>query len=107
MFHPDRPIRQTPNRFQIVRYEDDRHALPFHLLDPADAPLLEKDVADRQRLIHYQDIRIKMNGHGECETHKHSARVSFNGPIHELADFSELFDRWKALARLSVAEPKD
>src|SRR6266478_4372778 len=107
MIHPDRPVGQASDRFHVVRDENDRHTLPLELLNPPDATLLEEDVADRESLIHDQDVRVHMNGDGKCQADKHAAGVRFHRPVHEVTDLRKLFDRGYSFTGLCVGEAEN
>src|SRR5262245_46246188 len=79
----------------------------LELLDTPDATLLEKDIADRERLVHYENVGIHVNSDGESQAHKHSGGIRLDRTIHEIADLSKFFNRWNPLARLRIREAEN
>nr|WP_315729194.1 MULTISPECIES: hypothetical protein [unclassified Bradyrhizobium] len=61
---------------------DISHRLP-HV---ADAFLLEEDVADAQRLIDQQHLRLETGGGGERQTDDHAAGIGLGRLVDEIAD---------------------
>ena len=53
------------------------------------ALLLEARVADREDLVHHQDLRLQMGSHGERQPHVHAARVVLDRRVEELLDLGE------------------
>src|SRR5687767_1148053 len=94
VIHPDDPVGEAPDGIEIMRDEQDRHALMLELLDTTDAALLKEDVANGKRLVDDQDVGIHVDRYRKRQAHEHSARICFNRPIHEFADLGELLDRW-------------
>src|SRR5262245_44395942 len=92
VFHPDGSIRQAPHRFQIMRNEQDRNTLLFEMLNSAYTPLLEKNVADRERLVHDENVGIHVDRHRKGQPHEHPTRVRLDRPVDEIADLGKLFD---------------
>src|SRR5262245_13096916 len=45
-----------------------------------------------------------MNSDGKCQPHKHTAGIRLHGPVDELTDLCEFFDRRNALACLGISE---
>ena len=76
----------------VVADEQDRRARRLHLPDAPDALVLKDRVADGQRLVDEQDIRIDVNGGRERQPHEHAARVRLHRPVDELADPGERLD---------------
>ena len=56
------------------------------------AALAKVDVADRERLVHQENFRVDMNGHGEGQADQHTARIGFDRLVNEIADFGEFLD---------------
>src|SRR5262245_10789534 len=102
--HPDRSIRQAPHRLEVMRHEENRHALLLHLLDASHAALLKENVADRKRLVDDEDIGIKMDRDGKRQANEHAARIRFYRPVDEVADFRKLFNRRDSSPGLGVGE---
>src|SRR5205085_9247615 len=107
MLHPDRVVREAADQAEIVRNENDRDPLLLELLNPANTPLLEEEVANGQRFVDDENIRIHMDGHREGEPDKHSAGICPDGAVHELTNLCKLFDRGNELTGLRVGEPED
>src|SRR5262245_42418376 len=102
--HPDRSIRQAPHRLEVMRYEKNRDALLFHLLNASNAALLKENVSDRKRLVDDENVRIKVDRNGKRQPNEHAARIRFHRPVDELADFRKLFDGGNSSAGLGVGE---
>ena len=60
-----------------------------HVAHLAQALLLERRVADRQHLVHQQDLRLQVRGDGEGQPHVHAARVALDRRVEELLDLGE------------------
>jgi hypothetical protein len=76
-------------------------------VDLAHAALAKVDVAHGQGLVHEQNFRIHVDGHGEGQPYNHAAGIGFHGLVHEIADLGELFDLAVFLLDLSRSEPQD
>ena len=63
--------------------------VPLELLHPAQALLLELRVADREHLVHEQDLRLEVRRHRERQPHVHAARVALHGGVQELCESPE------------------
>jgi len=58
----------------------------------AEALLLEGGIADREHLVHHEDIGLEMRGHGEREAHVHAAGVVLHLRIDEPLHLGEVHD---------------
>ena len=67
-----------------MRDEKNRAALLTDLVHLVEALLLEGGIADRQHLVHHQNLRLEMRGHREREPDVHSTRVPLDGGVDEL-----------------------
>ena len=73
LFEQDRTVTVFCDASKVVAYKQDRLAFFFEILKFAVTFCLEKNVSDRQCLIHDQDLRIDIDGNGKCQPHKHTA----------------------------------
>jgi hypothetical protein len=87
-----------------VRDEEDGGAALLNLLDAAQAAVLEDRVADRQRLVYDEDVRLDARGHGEGEPHVHPRRVGLDRLADEVADLREALDGGEHLVRLAARQ---
>src|SRR5690349_14172738 len=58
VIHPYRSVGKASNGREVMRDEENRHALTFQFLNAADATLLEENVAHRECLVYDEDVRI-------------------------------------------------
>jgi hypothetical protein len=74
---------------------DEQHGAPAlrDLANLAQALSLEARIADRQHLVHDQDLGLEMRGHAERQPHVHPARIELDRRIDERLDFGEGDDR--------------
>ena len=73
VLEPHRVFAQLRDRRHIVADEQDGAAVFRDIAHLADALLLEPDVTDREHLVHDQDLRLQVGGHGERQADVHSA----------------------------------
>ena len=90
-----------------VRDEQDGDAARAQLVDLAHAALPEVDVADRQRFVHQQDLRIDIDRDREGQPHHHAARIGLHRLIDEVADLGEGRDILVALVDLPRGQPEN
>ncbi len=57
--------------------------------------MLEHCIANGQRLVDYQNVRLYARGDGERQSHVHAAGISFYRLIKKLPNLCEPFDLWK------------
>ena len=69
----DRTVTVFCDASKVVADKQDRLAFFFEILKFAVTFCLEKNVSDRQCLIHDQDLWIDIDGNGKCQPHKHTA----------------------------------
>ena len=53
---------QLGDAIELVRNDHDRNSAGDQLANPAECPLLEREVADRQDLVHDQHLGIEVRG---------------------------------------------
>src|SRR5438445_10531385 len=70
---PDDPVADRLQGFEIVGYDKDR-AVVREILEKSVALYAESLVADRERFVHDQDIRVGMRANGKCKPRRHAAR---------------------------------
>ena len=90
-----------------MRHEDDGPARLAVLLHPPERSPLELRIADREHLVHEQDLGLEMGGDGEREPHVHAARVALDGRVHELPDAGEVHDLRHLPRDLATAHAED
>ena len=103
----DGPVAELGDRLQIVADEENGLALAAQTTDPLDAPVLENKVAHRQGLVHQQDVRFHVDGHGEGQPHEHSGGIDLDRLVHEFADPGKLQNVVLAFLHLRLREPHD
>ena len=82
VLQPHDLLSQALNIHGAVRHEDDGYSTAVQLVDLAHAALAEVDVADRERFIHEQNVRVEIDCHGESKAHHHAAGIR----LYRLAD---------------------
>ena len=87
--------------------EEEREAAVAHLPHAGDALLLEADVADREDLVHDQNVRIDRDCHREREPGEHPAGVRLHGLVDVLADVGEGRDLVEARRDLGGGDAED
>ena len=93
MLEPERPITEGDDRRGIVGDENDRPSLLAELPHPAETSLLEERIADRQRLVDDQNVRIRVDRGAESEPQGHSRGVALHRALEgftEAAEFANL-----------------
>jgi len=75
-----------------MTHKQHRSSALRHLAHLAQALLLELRVADGEHLVHDQDLRVQVGGHGEGEAHVHAAGVALHGGVQELFHAGEVHD---------------
>ena len=95
------------HRRHVVADEEDRPALLGHVLDLAQALLLEPDVADGQHLVDDQDLGLEVGGHREGQPHVHPAGIVLDRGIEEPLDLGEGDDLVELAVDLRLLHPQD
>ena len=72
--------------------EHDRPVLGAELAHLLERLALEARVADRQRLVDQQDVRVHVHGDREPEPPVHARRVRVHRHVHEVLELGELHD---------------
>ena len=75
-----------------MAYEQDRLALLLEFLKLVITFRLEEHVADGQRLIHDQDLRLDIDGQRKSQTDEHTGRISFHRLMHKVPDIGKRQD---------------
>jgi hypothetical protein len=91
----------------IVADEYDADAPISQLLDSTLAAALEANVSDSENFIDEENIWIAVRSDREPKAHIHSARITPNGRIDEIADPRELDNGVKTLADLVGGHPEN
>ena len=89
-----------------MRDEQDRLAPPLELGELVEALVRERLVADRQHLVHQQDVGVHVDRDREPEAHVHAGRVRLDGRVDEVRQFGELDDLVEALRDLALGEAR-
>ena len=77
-------VAKLLNRFEGVRYEQERFALLLQGAHPFEALGLEGNVADGEDFIDEEDIRINFHRDREAETHIHAAGVMLHWRVDKI-----------------------
>ena len=107
MIEPQRPIAQPTDRAQVVRHEDDRPAGALEVLHPSDAAALELRVADRERLVDDQHVRLEVRCHGERQPQAHAGGVALQRRVEEAFHAGERGDLVEARAHVAAGHAED
>ena len=94
----DGAMRELLHQTQIVRDEEHGDFALAQFFEFADAAVGEDGIADGQRFVNDQNVRIDMDCGGKCQPHIHAARIFLDRAVHEFADFRKRFDEGR-LAR--------
>ena len=103
-FEHETALAQALHGVAVVADEQQGRAVVEHALDALVAGELKARVADGQRFVEDEDLRLDRRRHGEGEAHVHAARVDLHRLIDELADVGEARDRVEARADLVLGE---
>src|SRR5262245_3597924 len=95
------------DRFRVMADQENGAPLPQQLPETFEALLLEKDVADRKRLVHDVHVRLEVGKEGEGEPHEHPGRVLLDRPVDELADSGEVEDRWQSSPNVLLGKAQE
>ena len=93
MVEDDDAAGELGDGVERVGDEQDRAALGLELCDLGQALLLEGLVAHGEDLVHQQDVRVDVHGHGERELDIHARAVDLDRVVDPLAELAELNDR--------------
>ena len=66
--------------------------------------MLKDRVADGERLVNDEDVRLDAGGDGEGEADEHPRRVGLDGLVDERADLGEALDVWEEPFGLAARE---
>ena len=69
--------------------------------------LLEAHVPHRQHLVHQQDLRLQVGGHGKGQAGAHAGGVAFQGGVDELVDLGKRHDLVELALDLLPAHAQD
>jgi hypothetical protein len=93
---PDRAAAVLPHGGEGVRDEKNGLPGPPELFHPGVALHLKAFVADRQRLVHEQDVRLDVGRDRKGEPRRHAGRIRANRRIDELLELRPLHDPRRA-----------
>src|SRR5437016_6230247 len=82
-------------------------SLPLEGLHLLQALQLEGDVAHGQHLVHQQDGRVHVDGHGEPQAHVHPGRIELHLVVDEGLQLGEGDDVVEDAVGLLLGEPED
>ncbi len=102
-----RSVAEPPHRVGVVAHEEDRPPLVRGVAHLAEALPLKGRVAHRENLVHDQDVRFQVGGHGEGQPQVHAARIVLHGSVDEAFDLGEGDDFVELAADLLPRHPQD
>ena len=89
---PDGAAAVFPDGRQRVRHQENGLSRPPELLHPRVALQLKPLVAHGERLVHEQDVGLRVGRDREGETRRHARRVGADGSVDELLELRPLDD---------------
>jgi len=92
MVKPDRPLAEVHHVIHVMGDQNQRRAGGQHLGHLVMALALERDVADRQNLIHDQNVRADDGRNREAEPGLHAAGEVLDRYIDEFPELREIHD---------------
>ncbi len=86
-----------------------QHCPPFlsHVPHLTQTLLLKRHIPYRQHLIHQQDLRLQVSGHGKAQAHAHTTGVVLHRRVNESLHFSKGHDFVKLAVNLSPRHTQD
>ena len=101
LFDPDGALADALNLIHGVAREENRDVSVLdEVLNAALALLLEEHVADGERLVHDEDVRLGDGGDGERDARDHAGGEVLHGHVHKVGQLGEVDD----LLEVSVDE---
>jgi len=107
LVHPNARVAKPLHGRQVVRDEENRLALLVELHDFVQRFLLERLVADSERLVNDQDVWPDVDCDGEAQSHVHPGGVGLDRHVDELLELRKLDYPVEALMYLTALETKD
>ena len=101
------PRTEALDRVEVVAHEQDRAPLGGHVAHLAQALRLERGVADREHLVHEQDLGLEVRRDGERQAQVHAARVALHRRVDEPLDLGEGDDLVELARDLRAAHAED
>ncbi len=92
VIQPDRLFTDRLDRPQVVGNQQQSATASAELLDGIHALVLERCIANSQYFVHQQQIRLRVNRHGEAQTNIHARRVMLDRDIDEVAKLGKIDD---------------
>src|SRR5215831_10815650 len=86
---PDHTLAQTLNRNHVVADEEYGAARFSDIVKFRQTSFLERDVSNRQDLIHEKNVPLQMRRHSDTKPHVHATRILLRRRIKESLDFAE------------------
>ena len=101
-------LRAEPHhRVGVMAHEQHRHPIVLHPAQLCHATRHEPRVADRQRFVDDEYLRIDVDRGGEREAHQHARRIRLHRHLEEVADVGKRQDAVVALCDLGIAQAED
>jgi hypothetical protein len=91
---------------EVVAHEEHRPTASRHLAHPAEALLLEGEVAHGEHLVDDEDVRLEVRCDGEAEADVHPARVPLDGLVEVFLDTGERDDLVEPSVDLLLRHPE-
>ena len=107
MLQYDAAFADVLDQFQIVADDHQRLTGSAQFLHLGDALALEGLVADRQHLVHQEQIGVGVHGDRERQPHVHAGGVELDLGVDELLDAAEGDDGIETLVHLLLAQAED
>jgi hypothetical protein len=101
------PVAQLAHSGHVVAHEQDGPPATGHPAHAVQALALEVRVAHGQHLVHEQDFRFQVRGHGKGQAHVHARGVALDRRVHETLQLGESHDGLEALGHLAAGHAQD
>ena len=105
--NPDHPAAVLPDLAEVVRNQEHGLARPPERVDPLVAFRLEALVADRERLVHEEDVGLDVGGDGKGQPRRHAGRIGPDRRVDELRQLGPGDDAGQSPAHLFPRKPKE
>ena len=92
MLQPHHPVTHLPNLLQAVGHKQHRGPPAHQFHHPLPAFFLKVRIADRQNLVHDQNLGIHHRGNGKGQPGQHTGGIVANGHLDELTQLGEVHD---------------
>ena len=85
-------------------HHQNRRSLLLQLIHPVIALCLEENIANRERLVHNQNLRIDGDIQSEGKADKHTAGIRLDRLVHEVSDVRKIEDIGQFLVHFLLAD---